>query len=195
MIKTFIETSVHWPLVNAIQSNCQCEFVSSKVKRLIKYFYFSDFNQIVSIQINKSMCPNCLNLVCTWAAGETTRAGSASGCREERAAKRGTTITYKNTYEDLFLECVRPPNLLSTHLHKDAGSLGRRERDFVHEVRDVPGRVREAGVKSLCQSVSQSVSQSVCARCTQCMMTKQKTECYHIIWTQVNKSEKWNKKV
>lgn len=65
----------------------------------------------------------------------------------------------------------RSTDLLSTHLHQDARTLGRREGDFVHEVRDVPGRVREGeggrgggkegGAKSLHQPVSESVSRSV----------------------------------
>lgn len=144
---------------------------------------FDNLNILLPICIDpnsQSSCPNRLNLVCikavcTWAAGETTRAGSASGCREERAAKSrnvtGEIRTTNNHVRRHFIsasECSHP-GLLSTHLHEDARSLGRREGDFVHEVRDVPGRVREAGVKS----VSQWVNRSVGAWHTWCMTTKQ----------------------
>lgn len=78
------------------------------------------------------------------------------------------------TRSTFFLDCLPPSHMLSTHLHQDARSLGRREGDFVHEVRDVPGRGREAGVKVA--TVSQSAG-----RCTMSMMAKPKLEvllCY-----------------
>lgn len=55
----------------------------------------------------------------------------------------------QKTRSTLFLDRVQPSHLLSTHLHQDARSLGRWEGNFVHEVRYVPGRGREEGVKSL----------------------------------------------